>query len=175
MGRLIVWTQSAFKALDSMFGSYRKTGVEKSGYQLNRPMLSNADISRIINSNEVQKVVRNAKSNVRVHEVQKKNPLRNRKMMDRLNPNAKLLRETERRHNETNSKRRQDELAKKRGMSKVMSKDQKKEMKSRKTESKKWMTNVSTKLNDAFVRDKTNEDEYNADVKLLQYGKDGVW
>jgi len=90
-----------------MFGSYRKTGVEKKGYQLNRPTLTNADIARIINSNEVQKVVRPARSNNRVHEVQKKNPLVNRKMMDRLNPNAKVLRETERKTNEANAQKRQ--------------------------------------------------------------------
>jgi large subunit ribosomal protein L4e len=54
VGRLIIWTQSAFAALDTIFGTYRKTGTEKSGYQLNRSLLSNADIARIINSNEVQ-------------------------------------------------------------------------------------------------------------------------
>jgi large subunit ribosomal protein L4e len=53
LGRFCVWTESAFKALDSIFGTYRKTGSEKSNYQLERSVLANADISRIINSNEI--------------------------------------------------------------------------------------------------------------------------
>lgn len=62
--------------------------------------MENADLARIINSNEVQSVVRPKVANKAAHEVQKKNPLKNRKMMDRLNPNASLVRETARKANE---------------------------------------------------------------------------
>lgn len=37
------------------------------------------------------------------------------------------------------------------------------------------MKNVTSNLNEQFNTDKTNEDQYNADVKILQYGRDGVW
>lgn len=52
--------------------------------------MSNGDLARIINSNEVQSVVRPAKKNVVSHDIQKKNPLKNRKLMDKLNPNEAL-------------------------------------------------------------------------------------
>lgn len=60
LGRFIIWTSSAFKALDQIFGSFRKVGEEKKGYQLNRPLLSNADLARVINSDEIQSVVKPA-------------------------------------------------------------------------------------------------------------------
>ena len=60
LGRFIIWTASAFKALDHIFGSYRKVGEDKKGYQLNRPLLSNADLARVINSDEIQSVVKPA-------------------------------------------------------------------------------------------------------------------
>lgn len=53
LGRFCIWTQSAFQALDSIFGSYRVKGEEKGDYQLERSVLANADISRLINSNEI--------------------------------------------------------------------------------------------------------------------------
>jgi large subunit ribosomal protein L4e len=53
LGRFIIWTASAFKALNSLFGTHRYGALEKADYHLNRPVLSNADIARIINSNEI--------------------------------------------------------------------------------------------------------------------------
>lgn len=58
VGRFVIWTQDAFRALDTIFGSYRKTGEQKHDYQLNRPCLSNADLARIINSNEIQTAIK---------------------------------------------------------------------------------------------------------------------
>jgi len=34
LGRFIIWTASAFKSLNDIFGTYRYTGDEKHGYQL---------------------------------------------------------------------------------------------------------------------------------------------
>merc|ERR1719284_2155406 len=84
-GRLIVWTAPAFKALQELFGSYTSAAKLKKGYHLMRPMMTNADISRIINSDEVQSAVQPAK------EATKKLPLRanalkNRSVMAKLNP-----------------------------------------------------------------------------------------
>jgi large subunit ribosomal protein L4e len=53
LGRFCIWTQSAFAALDGLFGSERKVATEKHNYHLNRTMLTNADIARVINSNEI--------------------------------------------------------------------------------------------------------------------------
>jgi large subunit ribosomal protein L4e len=106
VGRLVIWTQSAFAALDGLFGSVRKNASEKLGYQLQRHTMENADLARIINSNEVQSIVRPKSSNLVGHEVQKKNPLKNRKLMDRLNPNAALIRAAASKANEANRVKR---------------------------------------------------------------------
>lgn len=58
MGRLIVWTKWAFEKLDSMYGSFETPSEKKRGYVLSKPKIANADLARIINSDEVQSVVR---------------------------------------------------------------------------------------------------------------------
>lgn len=68
IGRFIIWTHGAIKALDSIFGSGKKSGVEKGGYNFVSNVLGNADIARIINSNEVQSSIRNPKTTVKLHE-----------------------------------------------------------------------------------------------------------
>lgn len=50
LGRLCVFTKAAFKSLNSVFGSLKRDSTEKKGYQLNRTVMSCADLSRIINS-----------------------------------------------------------------------------------------------------------------------------
>lgn len=84
LGRFVIWTKSAFAELDNLYGTYAKKGSKK-GFQLARPMVNNADIGRIINSDEVQSVVRPAiksKSFPR----RKANPLKNDHAMHLLNP-----------------------------------------------------------------------------------------
>lgn len=50
LGRFCVFTEGAFKALNNIFGTYRYAGVQKHGYHMNRPVMTCADLSRIINS-----------------------------------------------------------------------------------------------------------------------------
>merc|ERR1712031_47962 len=52
-------------------------------------MMSCADLSRIINSDQVQAKLHDIKHSVRVHDKSKKNPLTNKTMMLKLNPYAK--------------------------------------------------------------------------------------
>ena len=62
----------------------------KKDFLLPSNLVSNADITRLINSSEVQSVLREPKgyaTTKRTH-VQKKNPLKNRMVMLRLNPYA---------------------------------------------------------------------------------------
>lgn len=110
LGRFCIWTQSAFQALDGLFGSDRKQAVEKHNYQLNRSLLTNADIARVINSNEIQEVVRPAKDNRPVHDVQKKNPLKNKKAMDKLNPHHSIARAIHNKRTEDALKKRAEAL-----------------------------------------------------------------
>jgi len=97
LGRLIIWTKDAFKALNNIFGNYRRKGIEKGGYVLNRNLMTCADISRIINSDQVQSKLRSITTNAAVHDLRKKNPLKNRSLMKKLNP-----------FNEARKKREQD-------------------------------------------------------------------
>ena len=93
LGRFIVFTADAFKALNTVFGTYREKGVEKGGYQLNRGMMACADLARIINSDQVQNKLRAVKQNSIARRTTKKNPLKNKTVMQRLNPNSKLARD----------------------------------------------------------------------------------
>jgi len=92
VGRFVIWTESAFKELNDLFGSYsnkgeskinRKAGVK---YHLPRPMMTNTDLDRIILSEEVQSVIRPRINSKRI--VRKKNPLKNFYAMVKLNPFA---------------------------------------------------------------------------------------
>lgn len=94
LGRFVIYTKSAFAALDSVFGDFVKASAEKKGYVLNRPVMECADLSRIINSDQVQAVLRDVKAkHSRVHDKTKKNPLTNKALMHKLNPFAKKKQE----------------------------------------------------------------------------------
>lgn len=86
LGRFIIWTKDAFKALNTIFGNYRAKGIEKGGYVLNRNLMTCADLARIINSDQVQSKLRGIKTHEVAHDRQRKNPLKNRGLMHRLNP-----------------------------------------------------------------------------------------
>ena len=83
LGRFVIWTKDAFEKLNSIFGN--RTNPE-------RPMLTNANIARIINSDDIQSVVKKMEKNKLLHERQKKNPLTNKFKMNYLNPYKKELR-----------------------------------------------------------------------------------
>lgn len=85
LGRFVIWTESAFAALDSVYES-------KTGFNVPENIVSNADITRIINSAEIQSVCRPAGNREQKRtNVQKKNPLRNKQVQLRLNPYAKAF------------------------------------------------------------------------------------
>jgi len=94
LGRFVVFTENALSKLDGLYGG--KNGAlstEKKGYRLPRAMMTNSDLPRIINSDEVQaKVVPARKSHTDVSTKRiKKNPLKNLGTMIKLNPYAKKL------------------------------------------------------------------------------------
>ena len=90
LGRFVVWTSAAFAALDDLYGSTTAPSELKRDFLLPSNVMANADVSRLINSAEVQAVVRPAIGGNRTQRtaVQKKNPLRNKQVMLRLNPYA---------------------------------------------------------------------------------------
>jgi len=105
VGRFIIWTEGAFNELNNIFGSFKYAGKQKQGYNLPRSVVTNPDLSRVINSNEIQSALRPVQRSVS-KSTQKKNPINNTKAMDRLDPNAKLVRQAARQANEANRKKR---------------------------------------------------------------------
>ncbi|KAJ2055957.1 60S ribosomal protein L4B [Coemansia sp. S146] len=96
LGRFVIWTQPAFEALNKVFGSQTEESVQKKGYTLPVPVITNPDVSRLIGSDEIQAVVRpSGPKNMRRPFGQKKNPLRNTQVLVRLNPYAQVLRRAE--------------------------------------------------------------------------------
>lgn len=90
LGRFIIWTSSAFAALDTIYGSTTTPSALKKDFLLPSPLVQQADIGRLINSSEIQSVIRAAKGTARTKRagVQKKNPLVNKQVLLRLNPYA---------------------------------------------------------------------------------------
>ncbi|KAJ7972456.1 60S ribosomal protein L4 [Quillaja saponaria] len=113
LGRFVIWTKSAFEKLDSIYGSFDKTSEKKNGYVLPRSKMVNADLARIINSDEIQSVVRPTKKEVKRAPL-KKNPLKNLNTMLRLNPYAKTARRMALLAEEQRLKAKKEKLDKKR-------------------------------------------------------------
>lgn len=90
LGRFIIWFKDAFEQLDNIFGTFNGVSREKHGYYLPRPIVANPDLNRIVNSTEVQSKLRYRIPIVRVHN-HRKNPLKNKGFLYKLNPYAKKL------------------------------------------------------------------------------------
>jgi len=146
LGRFIIWTESAFKSLDKIFGTYRVASQEKTGYHLHRTVLTNPDIAKIINSDAVQTVIRNRKENKSIHSKQKKNPLKNRDALDKLNPYLATVKRMEHQANERNREKRQLAIRAKRGFFVSMTPEEKNSHKDRKKASKAFMVGVLKNL-----------------------------
>ena len=121
--------------------------------------VTNPDLARVINSNEIQSAIRNTRKNVVNHEIQKKNPLRNQAVMDNLNPNAKIVRQAAKKANEEGRKRRADRVAAKRGLEGA----EKKTCRERKNNSRKWIGQVNNYLAEIYQKAK---DEHISNQKL---------
>merc|ERR1711920_20429 len=85
IGRFAIYTDSAVKRLGELFGTLKGGSTEKKGYTLPRAPMKNTDISRIINSNEIQSVLKAKKLAIR-HVSIRKNPLKNKSVLGRLCP-----------------------------------------------------------------------------------------
>lgn len=84
-GRFIIWTEGALKKMNEMYGTLSEDAPLKKGYRLPRAQMDNADVARIINSTEVQSVLRSQLEPPKKFS-SKKNPLKNTRLMAILNP-----------------------------------------------------------------------------------------
>jgi len=87
LGRFCIWTESAFKRLDQIYGTFKQRSLTKKHFSLPQPKMTNSDLGRLLRADEVQRVLR-VKSHDRKRRVLKRNPLKNTRAMYRLNPYA---------------------------------------------------------------------------------------
>jgi len=102
-GRFVIYTEGAFKKLSEIYGTLKSGAPMKKGYTLPRSMMENADVARIINSDEVQSVLRPKLEAPKSHAM-KKNALKNKALMEKLNPGATQKRTLRKRANEKGTK-----------------------------------------------------------------------
>eukprot|EP00466_Bigelowiella_natans_P001981 jgi/Bigna1/92780/estExt_fgenesh1_pm.C_680005 len=121
MGRFIIWSEAAFRKLATIWGSTKRVSQSKKGYKLPRNVMLNSDISRIINSAEIQghPGLNPAKVSSCTRRSVKRNPLKNPEVMETLNPYSKAMRATERAAREAAAKNRSANLAAKRANQKA--------------------------------------------------------
>lgn len=112
LGRLVVWTEGAFRKvgshllpryplsihhsipqfqLDSIFGTEKTASTVKSGFVLPLPKMTNSDFDRLIHSEEIMKAVRPPRTNEKKAKAHR-NPLKKHSLMVKLNPYAKVMR-----------------------------------------------------------------------------------
>ncbi|XP_053214467.1 60S ribosomal protein L4-A-like [Panonychus citri] len=90
VGRFCIWTESAFRKLDALYGTWTRSSKLKRGYNLPQPKMTNSDVTRLMRSEAIRKVLRRRKSRIYRAKV-KRNPLKNIRVMARLNPYAPVL------------------------------------------------------------------------------------
>lgn len=88
MGRFCIWSQAALDALNTIYG--------KDGKAIPEDIMANADLARIINSDEIQSVLNPAKRANKKY-LRKKNPLTSIKALGKLDPYAAAARASEQR------------------------------------------------------------------------------
>mmetsp|Transcript_25811 Transcript_25811/g.46653 ORF Transcript_25811/g.46653 Transcript_25811/m.46653 type:complete len:380 (-) Transcript_25811:45-1184(-) len=79
MGRFCIWSQAALEQLDTIYG--------EDGKRIPAACMANADLARIINSDEIQSVLNPAKTDLKKY-ARKQNALRNMEALDKLDPFA---------------------------------------------------------------------------------------
>lgn len=90
VGRFVVWTESAFSRLNELFGTWKEGSTLKKGYNLPQPKMANTDLSRLLKSDEIRKVLK-APNRVVFRRVRRLNPLVNKRALVKLNPYAEVV------------------------------------------------------------------------------------
>lgn len=90
VGRFVIWTESAFNRLNDLFGSWKEASTLKKNYNLPQPKMANTDLSRLLKSDEILKVLKTPNKAV-FRSVRRLNPLVNKRALVKLNPYAEVL------------------------------------------------------------------------------------
>merc|ERR1712107_193661 len=91
VGRFCIWTEAAFKKLDSIYGTWRKASEAKKNWNLPMPKMANTDLSKLLKSEEIRKVLRAPNRKIVKAARTKTNPLKNIKAILELNPYAAVV------------------------------------------------------------------------------------
>merc|ERR1712008_656194 len=78
------------KKLDALYGTWRKPSSERNDWNLPQPKMAVTDLSKLLKSEEIQKVLRAPNRKI-TKAVAKTNPLKNVRAMLQLNPYAAVL------------------------------------------------------------------------------------
>jgi len=157
-GRFVIYTEGAFKKLSDMYGTLKSGAPMKKGYTLPRSMMENADVARIINSDEVQSVLRPKLDAPKSHAM-KKNALKNKALMEKLNPGATQKRNLRKRAIQKGTKEADLVASKKKARLAASKKYNNTEKKGEETFYKKLMKAFEIKAATEEVEDDTNENE----------------
>merc|ERR1712192_118856 len=65
VGRFCIWTEAAFKKLDGLYGTWRKASTAKPGWNLPQPKMANTDLSVLLKSEAIRKMMRAPVKNIR--------------------------------------------------------------------------------------------------------------
>merc|ERR1712212_83316 len=87
VGRFCIWTEAAFKKLDSLYGTWRVASKEKAGWNLPQPKMAVTDLSKLLKAEEIRQVLRKPNKHAK-KAVVKTNPLKNIRTLLQLNPHA---------------------------------------------------------------------------------------
>merc|ERR1712179_683288 len=90
LGRFCIWTESAFKKLDGLYGTWGKPSATKAGWNLPQPKMANTDLSALLKSDAIRAVLRAPNRKV-TRAVVRTNPLKNIRTMLQLNPYAAVV------------------------------------------------------------------------------------
>jgi len=115
VGRFVIWTESAFKRLNDLFGSWKVSSTLKKGYNLPQPKMANTDLSRLLRSEEIRKVLKAPNKTIFRHR-RRLNPLVNKRALVKLNPYAEVVKRRAILAQENRKNLRTVETAKRRGI-----------------------------------------------------------
>jgi len=105
MGRFCVWSQAALEALDTIYG--------EDGKSIPAASMTNADLARLINSDEIQSVLNPAKPQQKIYAA-KANPLKSLAALEKLDAFAANKRRMAQEAEKTRESKKAELLAKKR-------------------------------------------------------------
>merc|ERR1712168_980249 len=85
VGRFCIWSESALSKLDALYGTWAQPSALKTNYNLPQPMLTNTDLTKLLQSQEIQGALRPKKAGS-TRTGFKRNPLKNAAEMAKLDP-----------------------------------------------------------------------------------------